>query len=161
MNKKLKNITLRREYTGIISFKTFWIKIFQISVTSYKDWQLFIRKKTFLTFPTLYFTQRKRKIYDANNLLVLPHVSIINYNYSLGKNVYCNNSIRWYCLMQKPFNEKMHGQLVKRREKSKTCEQFFNTFNLWYENKEKTQICCVGIKILTNSQNTTIFTQPT
>ena len=63
--------------------------------------------------------------------------------------------------MQKPFNEKMHEQLVKRREKSKTCEQFFNTFNRWYENKEKTQICCVGIKILTNSQNTTIFTQPT
>ena len=72
-NKNLKNITLRRGYTGIIFLKTFSVNIFKIYATqhlgyclmekiwnfSYKNWQRF------------FFTQRKRKTYDANDLLVL------------------------------------------------------------------------------------------
>ena len=59
----------------------------------------------------------------------------------------------------KLFNKKICEQLVKMWKKTKTCEPFFNTFNRRYENNEKTQICFAGIKILNNSQNTTIFTQ--
>ena len=38
-----------------------------------------------------------------------------------------------------PFNEKMREQLVKiwKGKRKKTCEQFFNISNRWYENKEK------------------------
>ena len=49
----------------------------------------------------------------------------------------------------KPVNKKMRKQLKKISKKTKTCERFFSTFNLWYENKEKTQICFVGIKYST------------
>ena len=31
----------------------------------------------------------------------------------------------------------MHEQLVKIWKNEKTCEWFFNSFNQWYENKEK------------------------
>ena len=44
-------------------------------------------------------------------------------------------------------------------KKKKTCEGLFNRFNRWFENKEKTQTCLVGIKRLNSSRNTRIFTQ--
>ena len=61
----------------------------------------------------------------------------------------------------KPFDEKMRKQFVKiwKKNKEKTCEQFFITFNQWYENKEKIQICFVSIKVFNNSQDPTKFTQ--
>ena len=103
MNKNLKNKALSRGYTGIISLKNFSVNIFQIYATqrlgyclmekirevSYKDWQCFFPKETFLVYPILTsFTQRKRETYDANDLLTLSLFGIIVYIYSLGKKFY-------------------------------------------------------------------------
>ena len=66
----------------------------KIRNVSYKDWQRFfflelnISSVSHLTN----FTQRKRKMYDANDLLALSLVSIIDYIYSLGKQNYCKYS---------------------------------------------------------------------
>ena len=51
-----------------------------------KDWQCFFLEKTFLVYPILTnFTQRKRKTYGANDLLVLSIISIIVYLFSWKK----------------------------------------------------------------------------
>ena len=59
----------------------------KIRNVSYKDWQrIFFLKETSLVYPTLKTLpkrQRKRKTYDANDLLVLSLVSIITYIYIL------------------------------------------------------------------------------
>ena len=48
----------------------------------------FFSKESFLVHPTLSnFTLRKKKMYDANELLALSPVIIIVYSYSLGKNI--------------------------------------------------------------------------
>ena len=65
--------------------------------------------------------------------------------------------MRWHCLLQNFFNEKGMKNLQKTGKK--ICEWFFSTFNLWYKNEKKTKICFVGIAILNNSRNTTIFIQ--
>ena len=87
----------------------------------------------------------------------------INYTlYTIGKKFYCTYSktTAWDdIILCKPFNGENMWNLVKICKKEKTCERFFITFNWWYENKEKIQICFVGIKTLSNSQNTTIFIQ--
>ena len=50
----------------------------KIRNVSRKDWQRFFPKETFLVYPTLTnFTQRKRKTYDANDLLGHSLASII------------------------------------------------------------------------------------
>ena len=55
----------------------------------YKDWQSFFSKETFLVYLTLAsFTNRKRKKYDASDLLAPSLASIIVYNYYLGKKFY-------------------------------------------------------------------------
>ena len=58
----------------------------------------------------------------------------------------------------KPFHEKMCEKLVKIRKKN--MRAIFQHFESMID-KEKTQtrISFFGIKILSNSQNTTIFTQ--
>ena len=56
MNKNLKNIKVKRGYTGFLVYST---------LTN--------------------FTQRKRKTYDANDLSAFSLVIIIFYIYSLGK----------------------------------------------------------------------------
>ena len=60
----------------------------------------------------------------------------------------------------KPFNEKMCEQLVKIRKKKKNMWAIFQHFpSMIDKEKTQTQISFFGIKILSNSQNTTIFTQ--
>ena len=93
------------------------------------------------------FTQRKRKTYDSKDLSVPSLVSIIVYVYYLGKKFYyiylnAKYSRRWCCFMQYLSTKKYVNSFLKYAKNEKTCEQFFNTFNRWYENKEKTQICC-------------------
>ena len=99
MTKNLKNLTLRQGYTGII--ESFSVDIVQICATqqrlgyclmekkrngSYKDWQRFFSKETFVVYPTLTnFTQRKREMYDPNYLLALSLIIIIVRIYSHGK----------------------------------------------------------------------------
>ena len=76
MNKNLKDITLRQEYTGVISFeilklissryvpRTVWAIVYRKKIrnVSLKGWQRFFSKETFLVYPTLTnFTQGKRK----------------------------------------------------------------------------------------------------
>ena len=77
--------------------------------------------------------QRKRKTYDANDLLALSIVSIIVCIYSLGKKFYCTNfktAERELILsFGRPFNEKMHEQRIEIWRREKAWERFFNTFN--------------------------------
>ena len=108
------------------------------------------------------FIQRKRKTYDASDLLALSLVSVIVFIHFLGKSFILyiwkqqNGTILSYA---KPITQKMCQELVKIWKKGKNMRAFFQYFQSWYENKEKTQICFVGINILNNNQNTKIFTQ--
>ena len=98
----------------------------------YKDGQrFFLRKETCLVYPTLTnFTQRKRKTYDANDLLVLSLVNIIAYTYSLGKKFYVHIQKQPHEMIlshAKLFNEKMREQPEKKEE---TCERLFQHLQL-------------------------------
>ena len=121
-------------------------------------------KETFLVYPTLTaFTQRKKKTYVWCEWFISAFTSEYNSLYPLSWKKFDCTSIKtteheFILLYAKAFNERLHKQLVKIW-KEKRCEHFFNTFNLWYEKKEKTKICFVVIKIFGNSHNTTIFTQ--
>ena len=89
-------------------------------------------------YPTLTnFTQGKRKTYDANDLSALSLVSIIVYIYSFGKKFYWT-----YLKTTKHEMETFSGEngpttCKNVEKKEKTCEGLFNSFNRWYENKEK------------------------
>ena len=79
MNRNLNNITLRRGYTGIILSKSSKLsRNVELLINGkvrnvlYTDWQHFFLKETLLVYPTLTnFIQRKRKMYDTNDLLAL------------------------------------------------------------------------------------------
>ena len=80
--------------------------------------------KHLVVYPTITnFTQRKRKTYDVNDLLTLSLVSIIAYIYSLGRKIYCTClKTTWHEMIlsyAKPFNKKIHKQLVKIWKKRK------------------------------------------
>ena len=46
----------------------------------------------------------------------------------------------------------MRKELMEKYGKEeKTCEQFVNIFDGWYESKEETRIFFVGLKIFNNS----------
>ena len=48
--------------------------------------------------------------------------------------------------------EKIRKRLLEKYGKEEeTCEQFANTFDRWYESKEKTRILFVGLKIFNNT----------
>ena len=73
-------------------------------------------------YPTLTnFIQRKRKSYDANNLIALSLVNIIVYIYSIGKRFYCTylKTTAWDDIFfVKTFNEKMrehHVQIWRKK----------------------------------------------
>ena len=56
---------------------------------SYKYWQLFFSKETFLVYRTLTNFTSGKITYVANDLLTLSLPSKIVYIYSLGKKFYC------------------------------------------------------------------------
>ena len=92
-------------------------------------------KETFLVYPGLTnFTERKRKFYDVNDPLALLLLSIIAYIYSLGKKFYCtylktqNEMILSYA---KPFNKKIHKQLVKIWKGNKKHVSHFSTLPIY------------------------------
>ena len=53
----------------------------------------------------------------------------------------------WNCLVQTFEQENAQTTCKnvekKKKKKKKTCERFLNTFNRWYENKEKTNVLLV------------------
>ena len=55
----------------------------------------------------------------------------------------------WNCLVQTFEQEnaqttcKNVEKKKRKKKKKKTCERFLNTFNRWYENKEKTNVLLV------------------
>ena len=97
MNKNLSNITLRRRYIGVISLETFSVNIFQIHATQYlgqtmyktfhaKTDNVFFFERNISGVSHLdKFNSKKRKTFDANDLLALSLVSKLFYTYSLGK----------------------------------------------------------------------------
>ena len=97
MNTNLRNITLRRRYIGVISLETFSVNIFQIYATQYlgqtmyktfhaKTDNVFFFERNISGVSHLdKFNSKKRKTFDANDLLALSLVSKLFYTYSLGK----------------------------------------------------------------------------
>ena len=47
-----------------------------------------------------------------------------------------------YCLMQKLLMKDCTNNFKKSGKKEKTCDKFFNSFNLWYDKEEKTNMFC-------------------
>ena len=84
-------------------------------------------------YPTLTnLAQRKRKTYDANDLLALSLVSIINYIYSLGKSFIVQIQQQQHemiIVLCKTFKRENARTTCKNMKKKKTRERFFNTFN--------------------------------
>ena len=112
----------------------------------------FINVETFLVYSALTnFTQKKRKTYDANDLLALYLVSTIVYIYSLGNEFYCTylktteHELKLSCtnIWTGKCTNNLQKCGKKKKKKKKTCERFLNTFNRWYENKEKTNVLLV------------------
>ena len=74
--------------------------------------------------------KKKRKTYDAIDLLAFSLVSITHCVYSLGKSIIvhiCKHQHEMILSYANPFNKKFRKLPVKIW--AKTCEQFLNTLN--------------------------------
>ena len=97
-------------------------------------------------------------MYCSDDLLALSLVEQIIYIYSLGTYyTYLKTTLGDNIVLCKTYSRENAKQLVKIWKKKK--KKHASDFSILSINDMKKRICLVVIKILSNSQNTTIFTQ--
>ena len=152
----LSQITLPSMWS-LVLIKQTWIRWISFIICSLSLFDVFLIILHLLFTDSLQFISVFTHEFIQLFINIRNRIKIINQVWLGLLYIFKNDRIRWYYLIQKLLNAPATCKNMEK--KGKTCDWFFNTFNRWYEYKEKTQICFVGIKILNNSQNTTIITQ--